>query len=137
RARTTGSNLILRSAGDVAISLTDRTPGYTDLPAYAALQFASLDIEAAGGTGTIAIDPFTIDAAPADLTLETSGDQRFGGALELRSGLVTTGRDIDFEGDVTQSGAPDAGLVVGTRGKVRFMGDIGTDTDRLDRLWVL
>ncbi|MEZ4278805.1 MAG: hypothetical protein R3F21_04200 [Myxococcota bacterium] len=137
RARTTGSNLILRSAGDVAISLADPTPGYADLPAYAALQLASLDIEADGGDGTIAIEPFTIGAAPADLTLETAGDQRFGGTLELQNGLVTTGRDITFEGDVTQSGAPDAGLVVGTRGKVRFEGGVGSLADRLDRLWVL
>ncbi len=137
RARTTGSNLILRSAGDVAISLSDPTPGYAELPAYAVLQLASLDIEADGGNGTIRVDPFTVGAAPADLSLETGGDQRFGGDLELRSGLVTTGRDITFAGDVTQSGDVDAGLVVGTRGKVRFEGSLGSLTDRLARLWVL
>jgi filamentous hemagglutinin family protein len=137
RARTTGSNLILRSAGDVAIALSDRTPGYAALPAYAALQLSSLDIEADGGNGTIRFDPFTLDAAAADLSLETFGDQRFAGDVELRNGLVTTGRDLTFEGDVTQSGSPDAGLVVATRGKVRFGGSLGTLADRLDRLWVL
>ena len=137
RARTTGSNLILGSAGDVAISLSDRTPGFMDLPAYAALQLSSLDMEANGGAGTIRVDPFSIDSNPADLTLETDGDQRYAGNVELRNTLVTTGRDIDFAGDVTQSGAPDAGLVVGTRGKVRFTGNLGTAANRLDQLWVL
>ena len=137
RARTTGSNLILDSAGDVAIDLSDRTPGYADLPAYADLQLASLDILAASGLGAIRVDPFTIDGNPADVSLETAGDQRFGGTLALQNGLVTTGRDITFQGDVTQAGAPDAGLVVGTRGKVRFEGGVGSLTDRLDRLWVL
>jgi len=137
RARTTGSNLILRSAGDVAIALTDRTPGYQDLPAYAALQLASLDVEARAGDGAIRIEPFTIDGQPADLTIETAGDQRFGSVVELANTLITNGRDILFAGDVTQQGDPDAGLVVGTSGTVRFLGDIGTLADRLDRLWVL
>lgn len=137
RARTTGANLILRSAGDVAIALEDRTPGYEDLPAYAALQLSSLEIEANAGTGTIAIQPFTIDGLPADLTLETEGDQRYGGTLALSNTLVTTGRAITFAGDVTQSGAPGAGLVVGAAGKVRFAGNVGSLANRLDRLWLL
>ena len=137
RNRTTGANLILVSAGDVAVSLSDRTPGYEDLPAYAVLRLSSLEIEANAGAGTIRIQPLTIDGVPADLTLETNGDQRFGGTLALSNTLVTTGRAIEFAGDVTQSGAPGAGLVVGAAGKLQFAGNVGSLANRLDRLWLL
>ncbi|MFO0689025.1 MAG: hypothetical protein U0900_09970 [Myxococcota bacterium] len=137
RGRTTGSNLILRSAGDVAIDLTGLTPGYEDIldengnPSYAALQLTSLDIEAAAGAGRITIAPFTIDAAIAALTLDTVGDQRFAGRTTLAGSFETTGRDVDFDGDVAQSGAPDAGLRVESNGRIRFAGDVGSATDRL------
>ncbi len=137
RARTTDSNLILRSAADVAISLSDRTPGYEDLPDYAALQLSTLEILANAGTGAIRIQPFSIDGLPADLTLETEGDQGYVGTVALENTLVTTGRDISFASDVTQSGAPGAGLVVGTSGRVRFAGNVGSAASRLDRLWLL
>ena len=153
RARTTGSNLILKSAGDVVISLSDPTPGYEDIvdedgdPLYAELQLASLDASAnvvtqgdgseTDGAGTIRIAPFTSEGAPADLTLVSDGDQRFADAVELQNTLITVGRDIDFDGDITQSGSPGASLAVGTTGKVRFAGNIGTATDRLDSFGVI
>ncbi|MEZ4333986.1 MAG: hypothetical protein R3F35_19710 [Myxococcota bacterium] len=162
RARTTGSNLILRSTGDIVFSLSDLTPGYEDIldeadqPKYAALQLASLDAEA-GATilrgakgssdvapgeadGSIVFAPFTVDAAPAALSLETRGDQRLAtgpdGAIVLANALETRGRAIDFTADVVQQGDPEAGLTVGTSGRVRFAGDVGTDAARLAWLHV-
>lgn len=162
RARTTGSNLILRSAGDVVLALSDLTPGYEDIldeddqAKYAALQLASLDVEA-GATllrgakdsldlvvgaadGSIGVAPFTIEGSDAELTLETRGDQRFAvgpvGEIALANAFRTAGRAIEFDGDLTQQGAPDAGLTVESRGRVRFAGDVGSDVDRLAWLHV-
>ena len=172
------SNLILRTNdgqadvnGNIAIRLTGLTPGFTfddfstpDLDAtdFAALQLASLDLNAGAafdkenrldlgeGRGTITIEPFEVAAVAEDLTITTTGDQRFSGRTVLQETLSTNGRDIRFTGDVYRgagsSPRPDAGLIIQTDGEVIFEEDIGTSTDaglpsdpneRLGKLWVL
>ena len=142
RARLTNSNLILNSAGDVEIMLDGPTPGFAGLD-HAALQLNSLEVtsgnDSLGGTigdGMITIRPFMIGGNPEPLTIETTGDQRFDGTLDLETTLSTTGRDITFTGDVTQTTAPDAGLRVATSGKIIFEKNIGSSTNPLDHLWV-
>jgi hypothetical protein len=141
RARTSFSNLILISGGDVDISLDGPTPGYAGLD-YAALQLNSLDIRANVntltnmGAGKITIKPLLVDGVPTDFTLETAGDQRFNGTLSLESTFSDRGRDIDFVGDITQNGTPDAGLVVGTSGHVVVEGNIGSESLPLAKLYV-
>jgi len=84
----------------------------------------------------ITIRPFAIGGNPGPLTIETTGDQRFDGMLDLETTLSTRGRDITFTGDVTQTTAPDAGLRVSTSGQTVFEGNIGSSTNPLDHLWI-
>ncbi|MBJ21412.1 MAG: hypothetical protein CL933_18550 [Deltaproteobacteria bacterium] len=177
RAGTSFSNLIVRTNGGVAdpngnilIQLTGLTPGYTfddfaapDLDAtdFAALQLASLDLEAGGGAGKITITPFSATGGPPmiptadDLTIETSGDQRYSGETVLEETLSTNGRSIRFTDDIYRDSSvsmeTDAGLILQARGEIFFEEDIGTSTDfdlsdvreplipdeQLGRLWVL
>ncbi|MFK7896498.1 MAG: hypothetical protein AB8G23_11715 [Myxococcota bacterium] len=148
RSRTTTSNLRLISEGDIAIDLTNQTEGFEDIPGYAALQLASLELNANGGAdsgvpngvqgdGTITISNFTEAGVPANLSIDTQGDQRFNGLVELQETLETTGRDLAFTGDIFQNGTPDAGIVVASTGNVRIGGNVGTDPNPLDRFWAI
>ncbi len=136
RARVSSANLILDSAGDVNFALNGPTPGFEGFPEYADLQLTSLDVQS-GPSSQINIQPFLNGAVPDDLTIETTGDQRFDGTLVLQDTLSTRGRDITFTGDVQQSSMfPANGLLVASSGKVEFEGEIGTSSVPLDRLVV-
>ncbi len=139
RDRVSTTNLILISAGDVAIDLTSPTPGLDELD-RAALQLASLEIRTGvdaadpdqpSGDGSIFFSiagfpapgsPFAGDDAPP--AIATEGDQLFDGTVVLATSLDTAGRDIRFNDDVRQSD-PDAGLTVRTSGQTAFAGDLG------------
>jgi filamentous hemagglutinin family protein len=149
RDRVYGGNLILKSAGDVAIDVNG-TPAGFDLIDAAALQFASLDIRTnydpvtnLGGTGNIL---FTIAGFPAPgqsefdpppVMISSVGDQRFDGDLVLQETLTGRGRDITITGNVgTQN--PDAGLQMQAAGKLAFQGDeVGSIANPLAFLTVL
>jgi filamentous hemagglutinin family protein len=133
RSRTTTANLILDSAGDINFMLDGPTPGFDGLD-YADLQLTSLDIKSAG---EIKILPFLSGGNPADLSIETTGDQRFSGLLRLENTLSTTGRNIRFAGDIERGSTPTAGLLVATSDKVVFEGDLGTTAAPLDHLVVI
>ena len=141
RARVTTANLILDSVNDIDIMLTGPTPGFDfDDPAfenvvYGDLQLTSLDFTA---DGTINVGPFMSGDDLADLTIETSGDQRFNGTITLENTLSTRGRDIRFTDDIgiPAMSTATAGLLVASSGKIHFEGDIGTASDALDRLIV-
>ncbi|MFP6655480.1 MAG: hypothetical protein VCB25_07615, partial [Myxococcota bacterium] len=132
RSRTTTANLILDSGGDLNLMLDGPTPGFDGLD-YADLQLTSLDFKAAG---EITILPFSRGGNPADLSIETTGDQRFTGVLRLENTLSTAGRDIRFAGDIEQGSTPTAGLLVATSNKVVFEGNLGTAAAPLDHLVV-
>ncbi len=151
RERTFMSNLALVSAGDILLDYDGPTPGFGDydfaapdieITDFAALQLNSLDLDANGGEGDIRIRPFTVAGNGADRTLETAGDQRFAGDLELEHALTTIGDDIRMTGDVYSAAGADAGLTVSTTGAVVFEKNVGSSTDdpsgeALANLWVL
>ncbi len=145
RSRVSTANLRLISAGDVAITLTNQTEGFGEIEGYAALQLASLEIDTdfdimtgiSTGTGDITISNFTEEGTPANLSIETQGDQQFNGEVVLEETLQLTGRDMTFVGGVQQNGTPDAGLVIASRGQLRVGGDVGSMANPLDRFWAL
>jgi hypothetical protein len=163
------SNLILQTldpTANITIDFDSLTPGYdtydfaaNDIDSfdYAALQLTSLDMHANRSIqeGTITVAPFSPDVVdgmlsdmPADLTITTAGDQRFGGDVALQETLSTNGRDIRFTGDVYRDGSSglardDAGLIVESRHEVFFEENIGVHDNlaqldsALGKLWLL
>ena len=150
RDAVSGSNLSLLASGDVEIALTTITPGFDVVPGYADLQLESLDVSADEGRGTIRVTSAPDGEA---LTIETVGDQRWNGEVELGVNLETEGRDVRFTGVEVPDGmggtrftgnvvradgsSPDIGLTLTTDGKSAFEGDVGEDTRRLAHLHVI
>lgn len=152
RNGTIGSNLVLegQGGGRLDLALTDFRPGVADY-AFESLANVSnannpaLDLASFQATGfdEIVVPDFaptraTDNATPGgtisdsiDFTVETTGDQLWGGNLLLGGTLDGVGRDLTFEGDIFRdAGAPiDVGLVIQTRGEVLFQDDLGVDGD--------
>jgi filamentous hemagglutinin family protein len=131
RSRVMGSNLTLKSAGDVSIDLNGAAAGFDTLDA-AALALASLDVRTnfeQAGVGNIFFTIAGFPTAAQDASgftpsmIETLGDQRFDGNLALESSLSNRGRDITITGDVVAMAG--SGLLLQTSGKVNFQRNIG------------
>ena len=140
-----GSNLILKSGGDIAIDLDGAAPGF-DAIETAALALNSLDASANGGAGTIRFDianfptpeQLALFASAPDRippAIDITGDSTLDGTLALDSDLAIRGRDLRFAGDITA--AAGAGLLVETSGQTVFEADLGTAGSRLDDLSIL
>jgi hypothetical protein len=137
RDRVTTANLILESTlGDVVFDITSPTPGYEEIEA-ASVQLSSLLVRAAGGLGTIQIDPFDAGSPESPLTLRTTGEQRFEGSLALGGSLATWGQDLIFGGNVRVTDS-EAGLLVLSAGSTVFEGEeVGDALNPLARLSIL